>query len=185
MKYCIVDDGYKTPAIAKMLLVDGITPVFLFKRPLTKERFLENMSMYMTNIMMHTFVTVIISCIIVPPTERNIENTKVAEKICLGCQYLSMYRANKDYVKIITRHVWEDYMETCEDIHHTTGMKDLYSHRREAIERIFGTAKENHGFRYTKMYRKARMKMKVTLTFACMNLKKLEKCKQQLALQMA
>ena len=80
MKYCIVDDGYKTPAIAKMLLVDGITPMFLFKRPMTKEGFLENMSMYMTNIMMHTFVPIIISCIIVPPTERNIENTKVAEK---------------------------------------------------------------------------------------------------------
>ncbi len=31
----------------------------------------------------------------------------------------------------------------------TTGMKDLYAHRKETIERIFGTAKENHGFQYT------------------------------------
>ena len=44
--------------------------------------------------------------------------------------------------------------------------------------RIFGTAKENHGFRYTQMYGKARMKMKVALTFACMNLKKLAKMQQ-------
>ena len=28
MKYCIVDAGYKTPAIAKLLLDDGIKPVF-------------------------------------------------------------------------------------------------------------------------------------------------------------
>ena len=64
-------------------------------------------------------------------------------------------------------------MEICEDILFTIGMKELYSKRKETIERIFGTAKENHGFRYTQMYGKARMQMKVGLTFACMNLKKL------------
>ncbi len=52
-------------------------------------------------------------------------------------------------------------------------MRELYSHRKETIERIFGTAKENHGFRYTQMIGKARMEMKVGLTFAYMNLKKL------------
>ena len=67
-------------------------------------------------------------------------------------------------------------MEMCEDIRYTEGMKELYSHLKETIERIFGTAKENHGFRYTQMYGKARMKMKVALTFACKNLKKLAKC---------
>ena len=66
-------------------------------------------------------------------------------------------------------------METCEDIRQTIGMKDLYSHRKETIERIFGTAKEHHGFRYTQYIGKARMEMKAGLTFACMNLKKLAK----------
>ena len=68
-------------------------------------------------------------------------------------------------------------MEICEDIRQTLGMKDLYSLRKETIERIFGTAKENHGFRYTQLFGKARMEMKVGLTFACMNLKKLAKIK--------
>lgn len=68
-------------------------------------------------------------------------------------------------------------MEMCEDIRHTIGMKDLYAQRKETIERIFGSAKENHGFRYTQMYGKARMEMKVGLTYACMNLKKLAKMK--------
>ncbi len=68
-------------------------------------------------------------------------------------------------------------MELCEDIRHTVGMKELYDLRKETIERIFGTAKENHGFRYTQMIGKARMEMKVGLTFACMNLKKLAKMK--------
>ena len=64
-------------------------------------------------------------------------------------------------------------MEMCEDIRYTIGNKEKYQKRKETIERLFGTAKENHGFRYTQMYGKARMEMKVGLTFACMNLKKL------------
>lgn len=60
----------------------------------------------------------------------------------------------------------------CEDIRHTLGMGELYKKRKETIERLFGTAKENHGFRYTQMYGKARMELKAGLTFACLNLKK-------------
>ena len=73
------------------------------------------------------------------------------------------------------RHVWEEYMEMAEDIRHTLGNKEIYELRKETIERIFGTAKEQHGFRYTQYIGKARMEMKAGLTFACMNLKKLAK----------
>ena len=45
--------------------------------------------------------------------------------------------------------------------------------RKETIERIFGTAKEQHGCRYTRYIGRARMEMRAGLTFACMNLKKL------------
>ena len=54
-------------------------------------------------------------------------------------------------------------------------MKSLYDQRKETIERIFGSAKEYHGFRYTNMIGKARMTMKAALTFTCINLKKLAK----------
>ena len=75
-------------------------------------------------------------------------------------------------MKVVTRHIWEPYMEKCEDIRQTIGMKEVYAQRKETVEHLFGTAKENHGFRYTQMIGKARMEMKVGLTFACMNLKK-------------
>ena len=68
-------------------------------------------------------------------------------------------------------------MEKSEDIRHTLGMKELYTLRKEAIESIFGTAKENHGFRYTQLIGKAWMEMKVGVIFACMNLKKIAKMK--------
>mgnify|MGYP000836069937 CR=1 FL=1 len=41
------------------------------------------------------------------------------------------------------------YIEKAEDIHHTLGNKEIYQKRKETIERIFGTVKEHHGFRYT------------------------------------
>lgn len=60
-------------------------------------------------------------------------------------------------------------MEMAEDIRN----KEIYEQRKETSERIFGTVKEQHGFRYTQYIGKARMEMKAGLTFACMNLKKL------------
>ncbi len=97
---------------------------------------------------------------------------KSCSETCSNCPYISQCTESKDHVKLVTRHIWEDYIEKCEDIRLSIGMKELYSHRKETIERLFGTAKENHGFRYTQMIGKARMEMKAGLTFACMNLKK-------------
>lgn len=64
-------------------------------------------------------------------------------------------------------------MELCEDIRHTRGMKELYGKRKETIERTFGTSKEHHAMRDTQQVGKEKMSMKVGLTFAYMNMKKL------------
>ncbi|WP_194130654.1 transposase, partial [Streptococcus pyogenes] len=48
----------------------------------------------------------------------------------------------------------------------------LYQHRKETIERLFGTAKEYHNLRYTREKGKSKMEDKVGLTLACLNLKK-------------
>ena len=45
--------------------------------------------------------------------------------------------------------------------------------RKETIERVFADAKERHGMRYATMRGLKKVRMQVTLTFACMNLKKL------------
>lgn len=54
-------------------------------------------------------------------------------------------------------------------------MKELYKKRKETIERLFGTAKEYHNLRYTREKGKSKMKDKIGLTLACLNLKKLVK----------
>lgn len=169
----IADAGYKTPAIAKLLLDDGIKPLFPYKSPMTKDGFFKKSD----------FVYDEYYDYVICPNDQHLEYSttnrdgyreyKSNGHICKGCPYLSQCTNSQNHVKVFTRHIWEDYMETCEDIRNTLGMKDLYKKRKETIERLFGTAKENHGFRYTQMYGKARMEMKVGMTFACLNLKKL------------
>lgn len=185
MEKCVVDAGYKTPAIAKLLLDDGVKPVFPYKRPQTKEGFFKKYE-YVYDEYNDCYICPNDQILKYSTTNRDgYKEYKSCGHICEKCEFLGQCTASKNHVKVVTRHVWEEYMETCEDIRHTLGMKDLYSHRKETIERIFGTAKENHGFRYTQMYGKARMTMKVALTFACMNLKKLAKIQQEWDLKMA
>lgn len=183
MEYCIADAGYKTPAIAKLLLDDGIKPVLPYKRPMTKDNFFKKYE-YVYDEHYDCYICPRNHILKYSTTNRDgYREYKSCGHICEKCEFLPKCTKSKNHVKVVTRHIWEDYIETCEDIRHTDGMKDLYSHRKETIERVFGTAKENHGFRYTQMYGKARMTMKVALTFACMNLKKLAKIQNDWELQ--
>lgn len=185
MERCIVDAGYKTPAIAKLLLDDGVAPIFPYKRPMTKEGFFKKYE-YVYDEYNDCYICPNDQVLKYSTTNRDgYREYKSCGKICEACPYLEQCTASRDHVKLVTRHVWEDYMERCEDIRHTRGMKEVYSHRKETIERIFGTAKENHGFRYTQMYGKERMTLKVALTYAAMNLKKLAMMKEEWGLQPA
>ena len=175
----IADAGYKTPAIAKLLIDDGIRPLFPYTSPMTKEGFFRKYE-YVYDEYYDCYICPNDQVLKYSTTNRGgYREYKSCKHICADCQYLSQCTNSRDHQKLITRHVWEGYMEQCEDIRHTIGMKELYKLRKETIERLFGTAKENHGFRYTQMYGKARMEMKVGLTYACLNLKKLAKMLQR------
>lgn len=178
----IADLGYRTPAIAKMLLDDGIKPLFPYKRPMTKDGFFRK----------YEYVYDEYNDCYICPNNKTLEYSttnkegyreyKSCSMICESCPHIHMCTASKDHIKVVTRHIWEPYLEECEDIRYTVGMNDLYKLRKETIERLFGTAKENHGFRYTQLKGKAKMEMKVGLTYACLNLKKLAKMKQRYGL---
>ena len=66
-------------------------------------------------------------------------------------------------------------MDEADENRYRYDLKDLYKYRKETIERIFGLAKELHGFRYTQQFGKVQMEVKAALTYACLNLKKLAK----------
>ena len=151
-KTIIADAGYKTPAIAKLLTDRGIKPLFPYKRPMTKEGFFKKYE-YVYDEYYDCYICPNNQVLRYSTTNRDgYKEYKSCKHICEGCPYLSQ----------------------------CTEMCDLYKQRKETIERLFGTAKEHHGFRYTQMYGKARMEMKVGLTYACLNLKKLAKMLQRI-----
>lgn len=98
---------------------------------------------------------------------------KSNRKICENCPRLAECTLSKQHQKVITRHIWQDYLDKCEELRFTSWGKETYALRKETIERDFGTAKEHHAMRYTQQVGKEKMAMKVGLTFACMNMKKL------------
>ena len=171
----VADAGYKTPAIAKMLIDDGITPVFPYKAPMTKKGFFRKYK-YVYDEYFDCYICPNNQILKYTTTNRDgYREYKSDPGICESCPYLSQCTQSQSHQKLVTRHIWQDYMDRCEDIRHTTGMKDVYDKRKETIERIFGVAKENHCMRYTQQRGKAKMAMKVGLTFACLNIKKLAK----------
>ncbi len=173
IKKLIADAAYKTPAIAKMLIDDNIDPIFPYKRPQTKDGFFKKYE-YVYDEYYDCYICPGNKILSYSTTNREgYREYKSCASDCANCPYLHQCTESANHVKIVTRHLWENYIEICEDLRNTKGNKELYDKRKETIERLFGTAKEHHGFRYTLLKGKARMAMKVGLTFACLNLKKL------------
>ncbi|MBP1918837.1 IS1182 family transposase [Youngiibacter multivorans] len=176
------DAGYKTPAIARLLNQDHIIPVLPYKRPMTKEGFFRKHE-YKYDQFNDCYICPNSKFLLLSTTNREgYREYKSDGKVCAECPHLSRCTESKSHVKVILRHIWEAYLEWSEKIRLTPGIKDIYNLRKQTIERLFGTAKENHNLRYTRMMGKAKMEMKVGLTFACMNLLKLTKMKRRMGL---
>lgn len=169
----VVDSGYKIPAIAKQILDDKKLPIMPYKRPMTKEGFFKKHE-YAYDEYYDCYICPNDKILKYSTTNRDgYKEYKSNKRDCANCPHLKQCTESKEHVKLVTRHVWEDYMEKVEDIRHTAGIKDIYKRRSETIERVFADAKEKHGMRYTQYRGLDKVKMELNLLFACMNLKKL------------
>ena len=65
--------------------------------------------------------------------------------ICNTCPYLYKCTQNKNCQKMVTKHIWEDYIGKAEDIRHSPIGKESYGLRSQTIERVFADAKEKYG----------------------------------------
>lgn len=169
----VVDAGYKIPAIAKLILEDGKVPVMPYKRPMTKKGFFKKQE-YVYDEYYDCYLCPQNQILKYSTTNRDgYREYKSNRNICQNCPDRKQCTESKNATKLVTRHIWEDYLEMAEDIRHSEGMRELYSKRSETIERVFADGKELHGLRYTQYRGLEKVKMELTLKFACMNLKKL------------
>jgi transposase len=174
-----VDAGYKTPWIMKQIIDSNRIPAVPYKRPMTKEGYFKK----------YEFVyDEYYDCVLCPANQVLAYSTtnrdgnreyKSNPTYCKDCKFLSQCTQSKAQQKLVTRHIWEPYMELAEDYRHTPQYRDIYKMRGQTIERVFADAKEKHAMRYTQLRGLQKVKMQVTLTFACMNLKKLATWKRR------
>lgn len=173
IKNIVVDAGYKIPAIAKLLIDDNVIPIMPYKRPMTKYGFFKKYE-YVYDEFYDCYLCPNDKILKYSTTNREgYREYKSNPKECKNCLLKDKCTESKNSTKIITRHIWEKYIEEVEDIRHREGSSVLYSLRSQTIERVFADAKELHGMRYTQYRGLAKLKMELTLKFASMNLKKL------------
>lgn len=172
IKSVVMDAGYKTPWICKKVFDDGRIPVLPYKRPIGKEGFYRPYDYVYDEFY---------DCVLCPQnqilkystTDRDgYKEFKSNPNICKNCPTRNICTNSSKCKKLVTKHIWHDYIERAEDVRHTPKYKALYEKRKEIIERVFVDAKEKHSMRYTLYRSLSQVTNWVRLKFATMNLKK-------------
>ena len=164
------DAAYKTPHICKILLDLELTPLFPYKRPMTKEGYFKKYE-YIYDEYNDIYICPEGKDLI--PTSINKEGYikyKADEKDCTNCPF--KYKCTKMKAKEILRHVWEGAKEMVEELRHDLKNQEEYKKRSSHIERLFGDGKTKFGLGKTYFRGKERVSRELTLLYACMNLKK-------------
>ena len=168
-----LDAGYITPYICKTLLDDNIIPAIPYKRPMTKKGYFKKYE-YVYDEYYDCYLCPNNKILKYSTTNRDgYREYKSNVFDCKNCMYVKKCTNSKSNQKILTRHIWQDYIEEANHLRYKTEVKKIYQKRKETIERVFADAKEKHGMRYTKLRGLQKIKMEVSLIFSCMNLKKL------------
>jgi len=169
----VLDAGYKNPSICREIIIAGKDPIMPYTRPKTKDGFFKKYDYVYDEYY---------DCIICPNNQvlkysttnrEGYREYKSDPRVCCNCKMREQCTQSKKMTKVVTRHIWEPYLEIAEDLRHTQRGQNLYKMRSQTIERVFADAKEKHGMRYTHYRGLRKVQHHLTLIFACMNLKKL------------
>lgn len=180
-KLVCLDNGFTSPAVAKTIIDSGKEILTPYKRPMTKKGFFKKND-FVYDEMLEGYICPNDQVLKYSTTNKDgYREFKSCGKICANCSYLNKCTTSKNHVKVITEHVWNDYLLQAEELRYTRGSKEIYSKRKETIERCFGDGKEKHGLRFTRYTGIKRVTQNLLLLFACMNLKKMARWKAMMA----
>ena len=172
-KFITMDAGYKTPWIAKKVLEDSRIPILPYTRykgkkdkfrpwDFTYDAATDSFTCPRGHELRHT------------TTSKDGKRTyRSSTKICKECPCRTACGANEKGQRVLTTHIWQEYLDLVEQLRKTEYGKEIYAMRKETIERVFADAKEKHAMRYTHHRGLARVTAWVRLKYAAMNLKKL------------
>lgn len=171
--YYVLDAGYKTSLLARILEEIEVQGVLPYTRPkgLKKEGYRKREFRYIKEDDLY----------LCPQGEtlsyKRIDKNgnliyQASPSKCRKCKDRDKCISEKSKFRIITRHIYEDSLDRANEFRLTEQGKELYAKRKETIERVFAEAKENHGLRYTRQVGKKLMELKAALSFTCINMKR-------------
>jgi hypothetical protein len=117
-----------------------MTPTLPYTRPRTKEGFFRK----------HEYVyDEYFDCLTVTFAQQVKSNKegyreyKSSKQICATCPFLAHCTESKDHQKVVTRYIWQEYVEEADHHRHHKDVKPIYAKRKETIERVFADVKKN------------------------------------------
>ena len=173
VEFIAMDAGYKTPWIAKKTLDDGRVPILPYSRYKGKKDVYHTWN-FTYDVLNDSFICPQGFELRHTTTNKDGRRTyRSTPANCKNCPSRKACGANEKGQRLLTTHIWQEYLDLVEQIRKTERGKEIYAMRKETIERVFADAKEKHGMRYTHHRGLARVANWVKLKFAAMNLKKL------------
>lgn len=172
----VVDAGYVTSVICKLVKDNEQTLYVPYKHPITKKGFFKK----------YEFVYDEYNDCYLCPNDKVLEYRTTNRdgykeyvsnsNDCMNCPMCSKCTESKNHQKLIQRHVWEEYKEEfMDEVRHSDNWKKIYPHRKETIERDFGDGKRKHGLDYTLYTGKEAVEFNTLLIYTGMNIKKFSK----------
>ena len=173
IKNVCLDAGYVNPAICREIILSGHEPLMPYKRPMTGKGLFKKYE-YAYDEYYDCYICPNNEILSYSTTDKNgYKIYKSNPEKCRNCPLREKCTRSKNCVKVVTRHIWEEYKEQANENRYTKLWKDNYPLRKETIERTFGDCKEQHGLRFTRVRGLLKNEQNATMIFACHNLKKM------------
>ena len=173
VEFVTMDAGYKTPWIAKKTLDDGKIPILPYTRYNGKKDRYKPWE-YTYDPVKDEYICPQGERLRHTTTDRDGKRSyRSTPEKCRNCPCKRKCGANEKGQKLLTTHIWQEYLDLVEALRKTERGKEIYAMRKETIERVFADAKEKHAMRYTHHRGLAAVTRWVRLKYAAMNLKKM------------
>lgn len=66
-----------------------------------------------------------------------------ATQVCKDCPYRSVCGANENGQRMLTTHIWQEFLDLVEQLRKTERGKEIYAMRKQTIERVLRMQKKN------------------------------------------
>jgi hypothetical protein len=168
-----LDAGYKTGPIIKAIADKQILPLMPYKRSNAKKGDFGH-DKFLYDEQENHFTCPNFETLTYQTTNRQgYREYRCEEAICQACPFKKKCLSPKEKKKTLRISVYQDYLRFCEEIRLSEYGKEKYAIRKQTIERDFGDFKERHQGRFTYYRGLKKVSDHVSLTFACMNVKKM------------